>query len=112
MFMSTPVLNGNRLHGMSDKQRGSLFTIDVATGAVKWKSDGRLGANASVTDVGAALFVVTEGGGCRCGKGGDELKGLAKYKVADSPVWASPAVVGDQVLIKDKTNLTLFQFKG
>ena len=59
-----------------------------------------------------ALFVVTEGGGCRCGKGGDELKGLAKYKVADSPVWASPAVVGDQVLIKDKTNLTLFQFKG
>ncbi len=113
MYMSTPILNGTMLHGMSDKQRGSLFTIDVATGTVKWKGEGRLGANASITDVGAVLLVVTDAGDLSVWrKGSGELKELAKYKVADSPVWASPAVVGDQVLIKDRTNLTLFRFKG
>ena len=33
----------------------------------------------------------------------------ALSKVADSPVWASPAVAGDRILIKDKTALTLFK---
>jgi hypothetical protein len=40
------------------------------------------------------------------------LKELIRYKVADSPVWAAPAVAGDQILIKDKTTLALFKISG
>lgn len=109
MYMSSPVLNGSRLHGMSDKSRGSLFTLDAATGKLLWKSDGKLGANASITDIGSALLVVNDAGELTVhDKSGDTLKELARYKVADTPVWASPALTGHRILIKDLTTLTLF----
>jgi outer membrane protein assembly factor BamB len=110
MYMSTPVLSGTTLYGMSNKQRGSLFSMNATTGAVLWKSEGRLGENASLTDIGPAIIVVTDSGELTIQqKTGDALKELIKYKVADSPVWASPAVVADQILIKDKAGLTLFK---
>jgi len=113
MYMSTPVIDGTTLYGMSDKQRGSLFAMNATTGAVLWKSEGRLGANASLTDVGSAILVMADTGELTVQqKGGNALKELAKFKVADSPVWASPAIAGDRLLIKDKTNLVLFQIKG
>jgi hypothetical protein len=113
MYMSTPVLNGTTLYGMTDKQRGSLFALDVTNGTVLWKGEGRLGENASLTDVGSALLVVSTSGELTVQqKGPKELKELAKFKVSDSPVWASPAVAGDKILIKDKTNLMLYQVSG
>lgn len=109
LYMSTPVLNGTKLYGMSDKHRGTLFTLDATNGAVLWKTEGLLGSNASLTDVGSALLVVTDKGELIVHeKAGAALKELARYKVADSPVWASPAVAGNRVLIKDRTHLTLF----
>ena len=110
MYMSTPVLNGTTLYGMSDKQRGSLFAMNATTGAILWKGEGRLGENASLTDVGSVVLVVTTGSELIVAqKQPESLKELARIKVADSPVWASPAVAGDQILIKDKTNLTLYR---
>lgn len=113
MYMSTPVLNGMTLYGMSDKHRGTLFTMNARTGAVLWKTEGLLGANASLTDIGPVLLVVTDKGELSVQqKSGDGLKELINYKVADSPVWASPAIARDRVLIKDKTNLTLYSIRA
>lgn len=113
MYMSTPVYNGTKLYGMSDKSRGSLFILDVKTGEVLWKNEGRLGANASLTDIGSALLVVTDNGELTVHqKSGDTLRPMMTYKVADSPVWAAPAVAGDQVLIKDKTSLALYKIEN
>lgn len=110
LYMSSPVLHGTTLFGMSDKQRGSLFALNALTGEVLWKSDGRLGENASLTDIGSALLVVTDKGDLTVQeKTGGALKEVIKYKVADSPVWAAPAVAADLILIKDKTALTLFK---
>lgn len=110
MYMSTPVLNGTTLYGMSDKQRGSLFAMKATDGSVLWKGEGRLGENASLTDVGPAIMVVSTTGELSVHQKADTgLKELAKIKVADSPVWASPAVTTDRILIKDKTALTCFQ---
>jgi outer membrane protein assembly factor BamB len=110
VYMSTPIVNGTTLYGMSNKQRGSLFAMNAATGEVRWKGEGRLGENASLTDVGSALLVVTDGGDLIVQQKTDgALKEVIRYKVADSPVWASPALAGDQILIKDKTTLALFK---
>ncbi|HRE09030.1 MAG TPA: hypothetical protein PKX00_25650, partial [Opitutaceae bacterium] len=93
--------------------RGSLFTLDAKTGTVLWKSEGTLGSNASVTDVGPALLVLTDRGELTVqDKKGDALVARARYQVADAPVWASPAVVGDRLLIKGKTTLALYGFAG
>jgi outer membrane protein assembly factor BamB len=113
MYMSSPVLNGTTLYGMSDKQRGSLFMINTTDGTVQWKDEGRLGENASITDVGPALLVLADSGELTVHqKTENGLKELVRYKVADSPVWAAPAVVGNRILIKDKTTLALFTIGG
>ena len=112
MYMSTPVVDGATLYGMSDKQRGSLFALNVADGAVWWKGEGRFGESASLIDIGPALLVTSTSGELTVQqKTGRALKELAKFKVADSPVWASPALAGDKILIKDKTSLMLYQVK-
>ena len=111
VYMSTPIVDGTTLYGMSDKQRGSLFVMDAATGEVRWKGEGRLGANASLTDIGSVVLVTSDTGELTVHeKAGSSMKEIAKYKVADSPVWASPAVAGDKLLIKDKTSLILYRF--
>lgn len=113
VYMSTPVTQGTTLYGMSDKQRGSLFALNTTDGSVLWKSEGRLGENASLTDIGPALLVLSTTGELTVQeKTGTALKELAKYKVADSPVWASPAVANDRLLVKDKTTLVLYQVRS
>jgi outer membrane protein assembly factor BamB len=113
MYMSSPVLSGKRLYGMSDKARGSLFILDATTGELLWKSEGRLGDNASVTDLGSALLVVNTAGELTIqDKSGDTLKEVASYQVSDTAVWASPAVAGNDVLIKDVSTLTLLAIRA
>jgi len=36
---------------------------------------------------------------------------LKKYTVADSATWAHPVIVGNRMLIKDNTSLTLSSFE-
>ena len=113
MYMSSPVLSGNRIHGMSDKSRGSLFTLDATTGELRWKSEGRIGDNASVTDLGSALLVVNTAGELTIhDKSSDVLKEVASYQVSDTAVWASPAVAGNNLLIKDVSTLTRFAVRA
>ena len=110
MYMSTGVLNGTTLYGMSDKQRGSLLALNATTGEVLWKGEGRLGENASLTDLGSALLVVsTSGEASLHEKSPNGMEEISKTKVADSPVWAHAAVAGDQILIKDKMTVAAFR---
>ena len=112
-YMSSPVLDGAKLYGMSDKRRGTLFTVDALTGTVLWKDEGLLGANATLTDIGPALLVLNDAGDLTVQeKAGDALKEIARYKVADAPIWASLAVAGDEVIIKGKTTVALYRFSS
>lgn len=110
VYMSTPIVHGTTLYGMSDKQRGSLFALNATDGSVLWKGEGRLGENASLTDIGSAVLVLSTTGDLTVHeKTGTSLKELAKIKVADTPVWAHLAAANDHLLIKDKTSLTLYR---
>jgi outer membrane protein assembly factor BamB len=110
MYMSTPVLSGTTLYGMATRQRGSLFALDVKTGQELWQGPGRLGENASLTDIGSALLVLSDAGELTVQEKVERgLKVVATFKVADTPVWASPALAGGRVLVKDKTTLMLYR---
>ena len=37
------------------------------------------------------------------------LTPVARYQVADTPTWATPAVIGNRLLIKDATTLALWE---
>ncbi|MCS6862846.1 MAG: PQQ-binding-like beta-propeller repeat protein, partial [Abditibacteriales bacterium] len=110
-FMSTPVASGNRLYGMSEKRGGQMCSINLITGQVEWTGEARFGENAAVFDAGSVLLVLTTNAHLHVfQKNGAALNEVARYRVADSPTWASPAFAGNRVLVKDATSLTLWEF--
>ena len=95
---------------MSYLKRGQMFVVDAATGKTLWADAGRIGDNAAVLDAGDSLFVLTPTADLIAyRKQGDTLMEVAKYEVADSATWATPAVVGSNLLIKDKTSIALWR---
>ncbi|GAB4453108.1 MAG: PQQ-like beta-propeller repeat protein [Armatimonadaceae bacterium] len=113
MYMSSPVLDGNRLYGMSDKRRGLLFVLDAQTGKTLWTGEGRMGDNASVWNLGGSIVALTTGAELLVyRKDGNTLTETAKHTLAESAVWASPAFVGNQLLVKDFDSLALWEWTG
>ena len=110
MYLSSPVAAGSTLYGMSEKRSGQLFSLSTATGKVLWTGEGRFGDNAAILDAGTALLVLTPDASLHIyRKAGSALQEAARYQVAESPTWATPAVVRNRILVKDQTSLTLWQ---
>lgn len=110
-YMSTPVVAGGRLFGLSHKRKGQFFCLDAATGKTIWLSEGRQGENASLAAAGDAILAqVTEGDLVVIDAKAPAYKEVRRYKVADTPTWAHVAVSGDGVLVKDEESLTFLRF--
>ncbi len=113
MYMSSPVLVGGRLFGMTQKRRGQLFCADGATGKVLWATPGRLAENAAIIAAGKVLLVQTTDGEllvvAAVGDGYDEM---ARYRLSEKATWAHPALVGSKLLVKDVDDLLVFDLQG
>lgn len=110
LYMSTPVASGSRLYGLSERRRGQMFSLHATTGKLLWTNEGRFAENAALYDGGPVLLVLTtEADLWVFQKRGDTLTPSARYNVADSPTWASPAVQGRRILIKDVNSLTRWE---
>jgi outer membrane protein assembly factor BamB len=109
MYMSSPVLVGDYLYGLSHLKRGQFFCLDARTGEPRWTSAGRQATNAAVLNAGEVLFFLTDRAELivvRATK--DGFQRVQRYSVADSPTWAHPVVLGNRVLIKDEKTLALW----
>ena len=62
MYMSSPVVSGGTLFGLSHRNRGQFFAIDLATGKTLWTTAGREGENASIMVAGGVLLLSTTNG--------------------------------------------------
>ena len=49
MYMSSPVLAGGQVLGLSHKKKGQYFALDADTGKVRWTSEGGQGENAALS---------------------------------------------------------------
>jgi outer membrane protein assembly factor BamB len=109
MYMSSPVLSGDLLFGLSNRSKGQFFCLDAATGARRWTSEGRQADNAAIVSAGSTLFLLTSDAELIVAKrSASAFEVLRKYTVADSPTWAHPVIVGSGMLIKDATTLALW----
>jgi len=107
LYMSTPVVLQGRVYGMSERYQGQLFALDPATGKVGWTGAARLGDNAALAVAGGAVLALTTDGSLRVSlPEGAGLREVAKYQVGESAVWASPALSGKSLLVKDVDHLT------
>jgi outer membrane protein assembly factor BamB len=109
MYMSSPVLDGDHLFGISHLRKGQYFCLDARTGATLWATEGREGQNAAVLGAGKFLFFLTADADLIvANKSAAAFDPVARYKVADSPTWSHPIFLGKHILVKDISSIALW----
>jgi len=112
MYMSTPVLSGDRLIGLAGKRKGQFFCLDPSTGDTLWTTEGREGDYAGIVGVGDAFVCLTSDAELHVIRdSADAYDEIATYKVADKPTWAHPVVLDGQILVKDEDSLSLWSLR-
>jgi outer membrane protein assembly factor BamB len=106
MYMSSPVLDGTTLYGLSHRNRGQFFALDVATGRTLWTTKGREGENASLMAGGSFLLLSTTNAELIVARpNSTKFEEIRRYTIAPSAVWAHPALARGALLVKDVDKL-------
>ena len=109
LYMTNGILVDGALFGLSQRNSGQYFLMDVATGEMLWSGAGRQAENASILRAGPTLFVLEDDGELIVGRvdasGFEETR---RYRVADAATWAQPAISGNRVFVKDVGTLALW----
>jgi outer membrane protein assembly factor BamB len=101
MYMSSPVVIGNALYGLSHRNRGQFFAIDMVSGRTLWTTPGREGENASIIRSGEPLLLSTTNAELIVARANAErFAEVKRYPTAESAVWSHPAVSGNTILVK------------
>jgi outer membrane protein assembly factor BamB len=109
MYLSSPVLIGDYLYGMSHYRKGQYFCLDARTGEMKWTSTGAEGENAAIVNAGSTILFLSNDAELTMVKATEKnYEVLKKYTVAKSPTWAHPAIADNQIVIKDLKSMTLY----
>jgi outer membrane protein assembly factor BamB len=112
MYMNSPIVHREMVFGMSHRNKGQFFCLDANTGKTLWTGDPRQGENAAMIIANDLLFSLTNDADLIVAKASDKAAtAVRKYRVADSPTWAHPAIVGKHVLIKDENSLAMLSFE-
>lgn len=113
MFMSSPVLRGDHLYGLSRHGRGRLMSIALEDGEEAWSSPGPMGEYISIVRAGdKLLLLMTTGELVLVAADPSGYEELARTQVTDSPVWAHLALAGSRIYVKDRTHLACFELGG
>ena len=108
MYMNSPVVVGDTVYGLTNRNKGQFFALDAKTGATRWTSPPRQAENASITAAGGRLWCLTSDGVLIVLKADAAAYGEAgRLDVAPSATWASPVLIGPQILVKDVDHLRL-----
>ncbi|QEL20116.1 PQQ-binding-like beta-propeller repeat protein [Limnoglobus roseus] len=108
---NSPVLKDGLLYGYLGMGRGSskLFCQDAKTGKLVWEDTTNRGECGFVLDTGMYLVALSSDSNMIVFKPGEkELNEVAKYKLADSPIWSEPILTGNRIFVKDRNSLILW----
>ena len=106
MYMSSPAAIGTALYGLSNKNRGQFFAIDVKTGKTLWTTKGREAENASIVRAGDYLLMSTTNSELIVARANPaKFEEVKRYSIANSATWAHPAYVGRTIIVKDVDKL-------
>lgn len=106
---NTPVLKDDLLFGMSN--RGNLYCLNAKTSQAAWTDETSLDRSGfgAIVDVGSCLLALPSSADLIVYKpDGGQYSEIARYKVADTPVYTYPIVSGNRIFIKDQESLAMF----
>jgi hypothetical protein len=100
---------GNTLIGMSTRNSGQYYGVDVNSGKTLWLSEPRQGTNAAVAKAGNVVFFLEDDGELLVTRGNPTgFETIKRYHVADSETWTQPTISGKRIFVKDVSSLTLW----
>jgi len=109
MRLSDAVVAGDVLFGISTRNAGQYFGLDVKTGKTLWTSEGRQAGHAAIARSGDLIFSMEEDGELIVARNSrTAFEPLHRYKLSDAATWAQPSYSGNRVFVKDVSTLTLW----
>jgi len=109
LYMSSPIVIGATLYGMSNRNRGHFFAVDLASGKSLWATRGREAENAAIVGAGTLLFLLKDDAELVIARASPaSFDVVRRYTLAESPTWAHPVIDGNRIFIKDEASLTLW----
>ena len=109
--MSSPVLIGETIYGLTLRSRGQFVAIDAASGKTLWNTQGREGENASMLGSRAWLLASTADGILVVARANPQkYEEVRRYQIAQSALWAHPAITGNSIIVKDVDKVICWSF--
>ena len=109
LYMSNAVLAGDRLFGLSHRNRGQYFLLDVKSGKTVWTGMPRQAENASIIRAGSLVFSLEDDAELMIGRiGAGGVQEVKRYTVASGATWAQPVISGNRIFVKDVSSLALW----
>jgi outer membrane protein assembly factor BamB len=111
VLFNTPLLKDGFLYGNQAKS-GSLFCLNSKTGEKAWADATAQNRFASILDLGEVLACLPAIGQLIFFEpSGKAYVEFAKYKVAETEVYAHPLIIGNKIFVKDKEMLTCWSLQ-
>jgi outer membrane protein assembly factor BamB len=111
MFMSSPVLMGGTIYGLTTRSRGQFVAIDATSGKTLWNTQGREGENASMLGSRSWLLASTTDGNLVVARANPQkYEEVRRYQIAESALWAHPAITGRSIIVKDVDKVICWSF--
>ena len=108
MYMSSPVFGDGLIYGHSSKKKGQFFALDAKTGVVRWTTEGREGEHASLLLTPQHVIFLTNGADLIVAKRDTSSFAVERrYEVAEASTFATPVLLGSNILVRDATGLIL-----
>ena len=111
MFMSSPVLIGGTIYGLTLRSKGQFVAIDATSGKTLWNTQGREGENASMLGSRSWLLAsITDGNLVVARANSQKYEEVRRYQIAQSALWAHPAITGNSIIVKDVDKVICWSF--
>jgi outer membrane protein assembly factor BamB len=111
MFMSSPVLIGGTIYGLTLRSRGQFVAINATSGKTLWTTQGREGENASMLGSRSWLLASTTDGNLIVARANPQkYEEVRRYQIAQSALWAHPAITGNSIIVKDVDKVICWSF--
>lgn len=110
MYMSSPAVDTQAVFGLSHRNRGQFVALDSRTGRTLWSTRGREADNASFIRAGQWLLIGTTNSELIVARpSAERFDEVTRYTVADSAMWAHPALAGRTIAVKDVDRLVVWE---
>ena len=111
MFMSSPVIIGGTIYGLTQRSKGQFVAIDATSGKTLWNTKGREGDNASILGSRSWLLASTTDGNLVVARANPQkYEEVRRYQIAQSALWAHPAITGRSIIVKDVDRVICWSF--